>query len=374
MSTSGGLMRFRTVALLVALTLVAAVLTQAPPVVMSRALAVDPPSRFTSPDPIGHRVGQPFETPYAYASNIPTSRTDRSGLCAVNPFADDSCTSQLAAAVPGSEAVGSVLTGAVAVADVATMGATQTIRSVIGLGGAINECSTAYKATIGVATVASLAVPVLGGARFAVTKATQIPAMAAKAARVLPEAVAAARTTATTAKESTKVWAAARAEKAKNALAGLASRTRLTTTARAEATAGTSAPLFSKGGLRSNADVLANGGGLPRTMDTVHAVAGRAGVGLDDVPVQLLDDADDVRFLDENRWATGITDRHGIGLGPAAFADEETLVRTLGHERTHWMQLQLYGNSSALTSSFEQAAYGIEDSFVWYWRTGGLGG
>ncbi len=120
--------------------------------------------------------------------------------------------------------------------------------------------------------------------------------------------------------------------------------------------------------------MLANGGGVPQTMDAVHAVVARAGVGLDNVPVQLLNSADDVRFLDANQWATGITDGHGIGIGPAAFADEATLVRTLGHERTHWMQLQLHGNSSALTESFERAEYAIEDSFVRYWRTGGTGG
>jgi RHS repeat-associated protein len=185
--------------------------------------------RFTSSDPISHRVGQPFETPYAYAGNTPTTYTDRAGLCAISPWADDSCLSAAAAAVPGGDALDNALTGAVAVGDVLTMGGSQTVRHALGLGGAVNECSSAYQTTSTVATVATIALGGAGAARFALAKAAQLPGLAARAATTIPKAIATARagTTLTRATTATRVWAAGRAEKVKSATASLGARVRL---------------------------------------------------------------------------------------------------------------------------------------------------
>jgi hypothetical protein len=60
--------------------------------------------------------------------------------------------------------------------------------------------------------------------------------------------------------------------------------------------------------------------------------AARGAAGLDGVSIRLLDGADDIRYLDANGAAAFASD-NTIYLGPAAFVDEETHVRTLGHER-----------------------------------------
>ena len=54
-------------------------------------------------------------------------------------------------------------------------------------------------------------------------------------------------------------------------------------------------------------------------------------------------------------------------LGPAAFQDEETLVRTLGHESVHVRQYE-DGVVSTTTGPLEAEAYAAEDAFVENWR------
>jgi hypothetical protein len=110
-------------------------------------------------------------------------------------------------------------------------------------------------------------------------------------------------------------------------------------------------------------------------METVQAAARSGGVGLEGVDLQIVADPEFATYLDTRpgRPAIARTDQFGIQLGPASFADEETLIRTLAHERTHVYQIGTFGSSSSLTDPFEQAAYGIEQSFVDYWRAGGAG-
>jgi len=66
-------------------------------------------------------------------------------------------------------------------------------------------------------------------------------------------------------------------------------------------------------------------------------------------------------------------------LYPSAFTDLETLIKTLGHERTHLMQKRIFGSmtkSSEFADPLEQAARQIEEEFWQYYlrvgRTGRL--
>lgn len=77
-----------------------------------------------------------------------------------------------------------------------------------------------------------------------------------------------------------------------------------------------------------------------------------------------------MRYLD-SRGAVGFASDGTIYLGPSAFADEETLVRTLAHERTHIYQQRVWGPpGSDDVQTFEDAAYAIEDTFWEFFRGG----
>jgi hypothetical protein len=133
----------------------------------------------------------------------------------------------------------------------------------------------------------------------------------------------------------------------------------------------TSSPsMFSRGSARTNADVLSNGGGLPLAQSSIDDVAARGGVGLEGVNVRILSGADDIRYLDSQQ-AAGFTSDGTIYLGPAAFANEETLLRTLAHERTHIYQQQIWTIGSGNRLQLEDAAYSIEDTFWDYFQPGG---
>ncbi len=67
------------------------------------------------------------------------------------------------------------------------------------------------------------------------------------------------------------------------------------------------------------------------------------------------------------RGAIARTDDMGIQLGPAAFQDPETLVRTLAHEAVHVQQYQ-QGVVNSITDANEEEAYAAEDGFVATWR------
>lgn len=133
-------------------------------------------------------------------------------------------------------------------------------------------------------------------------------------------------------------------------------------------------PQTSEASPTSSTELLAPRGPLAPTRTTVNSIAERGGVGLDGVKVHILDpvaDADTIRYLDM-QGAVARTDDLGIQLHPGAFADEETLLRTLAHERTHVYQLQTFPNyGTGHMGAFESAAYGIEDSFWQYFLRGG---
>jgi len=128
---------------------------------------------------------------------------------------------------------------------------------------------------------------------------------------------------------------------------------------------------FSRGGPRTNLDVIEHGGSLPLTRETIDDAARMAGIDLEGVDVQIALTPDDVTFLDSN-GAIACADSVGILLGPASFTDMETLIRTLAHERTHVYQNQFKdvaagGNLMEL----EDEAYASEQAFVDAWKAGG---
>ena len=105
---------------------------------------------------------------------------------------------------------------------------------------------------------------------------------------------------------------------------------------------------------------------LPRTPETVEHYARLAGVDLRGANVEIIESPDDIAYLDF-QGAVARTDDLGVQLGPAAFQDEETLVRTLGHESVHVRQYE-DGVVSTSTRPLEAEAYAAEDAFVENWR------
>jgi uncharacterized protein YukE len=124
--------------------------------------------------------------------------------------------------------------------------------------------------------------------------------------------------------------------------------------------------LHSRSGVLSNREVLDQGVGLPRTPETIQHYAERAGVDFHGAPVEIVESADDIAYFDFQGIAAR-TDSLGVQLGPAAFQDEETLVRTLGHESVHVVQYQ-QGRVTSMAGPLEDEAYAAEDGFVATWR------
>jgi hypothetical protein len=96
--------------------------------------------------------------------------------------------------------------------------------------------------------------------------------------------------------------------------------------------------------------MLTSGAGLPRTLATVRAIAARFEVDLEGIIIRIIDQhpeyADYIRYLDaESACACTPHELAGaqIDLGPASFYDDDTLARTLIHERTHVAQLRAHG-------------------------------
>ncbi|SDT66755.1 WXG100 family type VII secretion target [Actinoplanes derwentensis] len=92
--------------------------------------------------------------------------------------------------------------------------------------------------------------------------------------------------------------------------------------------------LYSRSVTLSNREAFEQGGGLPRTAETIQHYTELAGVDFRGMPVDAVESADDIAYLDI-QGAVARTDQFGVQLGPSAFLDEETLVRTLGHESVH---------------------------------------
>lgn len=109
---------------------------------------------------------------------------------------------------------------------------------------------------------------------------------------------------------------------------------------------------------------------VPMQMRYVEQAAADGGVGLQGVKVRIVRDPD---LLGKNLY--GYTHPDGsIDLYPDAFTNTEQLVKTLGHERTHTMQIGIFGHPNTLGDQMypslmlnEGAAHGIEGSFWQYY-------
>jgi hypothetical protein len=111
---------------------------------------------------------------------------------------------------------------------------------------------------------------------------------------------------------------------------------------------------------------------LPVLMDlkTARSYAQEAGVGLDGVKVRIIRHES---LLGSGFFGYTHPNGKSIDLYPDAFSSSEELVRTLGHERTHVYQARTFGAPQGAVDLRlnESAAFGLEDSFVKYWRTNG---
>lgn len=100
---------------------------------------------------------------------------------------------------------------------------------------------------------------------------------------------------------------------------------------------------------------------------TVKYYAEQGGVGLKGIKIRIVRDEE---LLGRNVF--GYTHPKGniIELYPDAFTDVETLIRTLGHERTHVYQIKTLGlpKGSETLSLYEKAAMQSELPFYQYFQ------
>ncbi len=123
--------------------------------------------------------------------------------------------------------------------------------------------------------------------------------------------------------------------------------------------------LFRKGNIGAFSELE-----VPMRLKDVKNAAERAGVGLKGVRLRI--DRDVEKMADGFPYLAS-AQGNTITLFPKSFTNMETLVRTLGHERTHIMQYQLWGKNAPfeMVTEFEKAAYGIEPTFWNFYRTNG---
>jgi uncharacterized protein YukE len=122
---------------------------------------------------------------------------------------------------------------------------------------------------------------------------------------------------------------------------------------------------FSKAPVLSNAEVLARGPGTPMTLDNIKAIAQRIGVNLDNVNIKIIDDPEELRYLDfMDACAYTPSERSGteIRFGPASFVDEQTLAATIAHEHQHVLQQQAGQHLVRTLKELEDEAYAVESS------------
>ena len=133
------------------------------------------------------------------------------------------------------------------------------------------------------------------------------------------------------------------------------------------------ADLFSKSPARSNRDVLENGAGTPMTLGNVHDIAARMNINLQDVDVVIISDPEEISYLDHmEAGAYTPSELNGtqIRLGPASFADDETLAATIAHEHTHIQQQRAGEHLYRSLTELENQAYDSETPALESFRNG----
>lgn len=118
---------------------------------------------------------------------------------------------------------------------------------------------------------------------------------------------------------------------------------------------------------------------VPMQMRYVKQAAYEGGIGLDGIKVRIIRDPE-LKGTD----LYGYTHPNGsIDLYPDAFTNTEQLIKTLGHERTHTMQIQLFKHPNFYSDDAlrmnkelrlnERAAYGSEENFWKYYQANKTG-
>jgi len=109
---------------------------------------------------------------------------------------------------------------------------------------------------------------------------------------------------------------------------------------------------------------------VPMQFKIIKGIANEAGIGLSGVKVKIIRDPELLKLPYLGRT----TPNGEIELYPNAFSNTETLVKTLGHERTHVFQIDLYGHPDNLENGLEHlqlnenAAYSLENSYWKYYQ------
>ena len=102
-------------------------------------------------------------------------------------------------------------------------------------------------------------------------------------------------------------------------------------------------------------------------LKTVRSMAQEAEIGFKGIKINIVRDPSL-----KGRGVFGYAHPNGkqIDLYLDAFSSPDTLIRTLGHERTHAFQFKTFGpaKDSVMSGRFEDAAYGIEDAFILHWK------
>jgi hypothetical protein len=121
--------------------------------------------------------------------------------------------------------------------------------------------------------------------------------------------------------------------------------------------------LHSRSGARTNQDVLDNGPGTPRTAENTRAIAGRMGIDLTGIDIRLVEETDEVRYLDSMEacaYTPSEMEGRSIHFGPASFADEQTLAATIAHEYHHVLQIRNGEHLRRNWNELEDEAYAVE--------------
>ncbi|MEV6344038.1 hypothetical protein [Actinoplanes sp. NPDC051851] len=130
---------------------------------------------------------------------------------------------------------------------------------------------------------------------------------------------------------------------------------------------------FSKSPVISNREVLDRGPGTPMTPENITATAERMGIDLGDIEVVIISEAEEIRYLDfMEACAYTPSELNGtqIRLGPASFADAETLAATIAHEHIHTRQQQNGEHLRRPLKELEDEAYAGEPSALDRYRSG----
>jgi hypothetical protein len=99
------------------------------------------------------------------------------------------------------------------------------------------------------------------------------------------------------------------------------------------------------------------------TLENVHDVVGRMDIDLHDVDVVIISEPEEIRYLDHmEAGAYTPSELNGtqIRLGPASFADDETLAATIAHEHTHIQQQRAGEHLHRTLTELENEAYDSE--------------